>query len=43
MGSAGPDRKSNPATRIAWDLGYIKGRYESPCGAWTHAEAVGSF
>jgi hypothetical protein len=43
MGSAGPDWKSNPATQIKWGLGYIKGRYSSPCGAWTHSEAVGSY
>jgi hypothetical protein len=34
MGSAGSDWRTNPATQIAWGLGYIGGRYGSPCGAW---------
>ena len=34
MASAGADWKTNPATQISWGLGYIKGRYGSPCGAW---------
>jgi hypothetical protein len=34
MSSAGSDWQSNPATQIAWGLGYIGGRYGSPCGAW---------
>jgi hypothetical protein len=43
MASAGSDWKSNPATQIKWGLGYIKGHYKSPCGAWSHSEAVGSY
>jgi hypothetical protein len=43
MASAGADWKTNPATQIKWGLGYIKGRYKSPCGAWTHSENVGSY
>jgi len=34
MASAGADWRTNPATQIAWGLGYIKGRYATPCGAW---------
>ena len=40
MASAGADWESNPATQITWGLGYIAGRYGSPCGAWAHSEAV---
>jgi hypothetical protein len=41
MASAGADWASNPATQIAWGLGYISGRYGSPCGAWGHSQSVG--
>ena len=41
MVSAGSDWASNPATQITWGLGYISGRYGSPCGAWAHSESVG--
>jgi hypothetical protein len=34
MASAGADWESNPATQISWGLGYITGRYGTPCGAW---------
>ncbi|MCS4275791.1 hypothetical protein M2390_000963 [Mycetocola sp. BIGb0189] len=40
MASAGADWESNPATQIKWGLGYISGRYGSPCGAWSHSQAV---
>jgi hypothetical protein len=43
MSSAGDDWQTNPATQIKWGLGYIKGRYNSPCGAWSHSESVGSY
>ncbi|MEU4422104.1 lytic transglycosylase domain-containing protein [Actinoplanes sp. NPDC024001] len=36
MASAGDDWRINAATQITWGLGYIKGRYRSPCGAWSH-------
>ena len=36
MSSAGPDWLTNADTQINWGLGYIKGRYGSPCGAWAH-------
>ena len=41
MASAGADWQTNPATQIRWGLGYIKGLYGSPCGAWSHSEATG--
>ncbi|HEU4425493.1 MAG TPA: lytic transglycosylase domain-containing protein [Pilimelia sp.] len=41
MVSAGADWKTNPATQIEWGLGYIKGRYGSPCDAWSHSKRVG--
>ncbi|MCH6229991.1 lytic transglycosylase domain-containing protein [Microbacterium sp. CFH 31415] len=41
MGSAGADWQTNPATQIAWGLGYISGRYGTPCGAWGHSQSVG--
>ncbi|WP_159438500.1 aggregation-promoting factor C-terminal-like domain-containing protein [Actinomyces mediterranea] len=36
MASAGADWATNPATQITWGLGYIAGRYGTPCGAWSH-------
>lgn len=33
MASAGADWQTNPATQIAWGLGYIAGRYHTPCSA----------
>ncbi len=41
MATAGSDWATNPATQIAWGLGYISGRYGTPCGAWGHSESVG--
>jgi hypothetical protein len=41
MASAGSDWQTNAATQISWGLGYISGRYSTPCGAWTHSQAVG--
>ena len=43
MSSAGADWKTNPATQISWGLSYIKGRYKTPCGAWTTSENTGSY
>ncbi|MEU1588953.1 transglycosylase SLT domain-containing protein [Micromonospora sp. NPDC005710] len=34
MGTVASDWRTNPATQIKWGLSYIKGRYDSPCGAW---------
>ena len=41
MASVADDWRTNPATQIKWGLGYIKGRYDTPCGAWGHSEDVG--
>ena len=41
MASAGPDWQTNATTQITWGLGYIKGRYGTPCGAWAHSQATG--
>lgn len=41
MATAGADWETNPATQIAWGLGYIGGRYGTPCGAWDHSQRVG--
>jgi len=41
MASAGADWASNPATQITWGLGYVAGRYGTPCGAWSHSELKG--
>jgi hypothetical protein len=41
MGSEGSDWKTNPATQIKWGLGYIEGRYNTPCNAWSHSQNVG--
>lgn len=34
MASAGSDWATNPETQIRWGLGYIEGRYGTPCAAW---------
>ncbi|WP_051259294.1 ubiquitin-like domain-containing protein [Schaalia suimastitidis] len=41
MASAGADWRTNPATQITWGLGYIAGRYGTPCGALAHSNSVG--
>lgn len=41
MSSAGGDWQTNAATQVAWGLGYISGRYGTPCGAWGHSQSVG--
>ncbi|GAB2456118.1 ubiquitin-like domain-containing protein [Xylanimonas ulmi] len=37
MASVGDDWRTNAATQITWGLGYIAGRYGTPCGAWSHS------
>lgn len=39
MASAGADWATNPDTQIRWGLGYIEGRYGTPCAAWAHSQA----
>lgn len=34
MASVADDWATNPATQITWGLGYVSGRYGTPCGAW---------
>lgn len=41
MASAGADWATNPATQITWGLGYIQGRYSTPCGAWGASQTKG--
>jgi len=41
MASAGADWETNPATQISWGLGYVGGRYGTPCGAWDHSQRTG--
>jgi hypothetical protein len=41
MASAGADWATNPATQITWGLGYIAGRYGTPCGAWSSSQSRG--
>jgi len=41
MASVGADWQTNPATQITWGLGYITGRYSTPCGAWGHSQSSG--
>jgi hypothetical protein len=41
MASAGADWATSARTQIIWGLGYIAGRYSTPCGAWAHVEANG--
>ncbi|AGZ39466.1 lytic transglycosylase domain-containing protein [Actinoplanes friuliensis] len=43
MSSSGADWKTNPATQIKWGLGYIKGRYNTPCGAWSNFQNNGNY
>ncbi|PUB22276.1 uncharacterized protein YabE (DUF348 family) [Promicromonospora sp. AC04] len=41
MATVGSDWLTNPATQIEWGLGYISGRYGTPCGAWAHSVEIG--
>ncbi|MBQ1025957.1 lytic transglycosylase domain-containing protein [Micromonospora sp. C95] len=43
MSSVGSDWETNPVTQIKWGLGYIKGRYSTPCAAWNHSQAKGYY
>ncbi|WP_433129498.1 lytic transglycosylase domain-containing protein [Micromonospora sp. CA-240977] len=43
MGSVASDWRTNPATQIIWGLGYIKGKYNSPCGAWGYFQSHGHY
>ena len=41
MASAGPDWQTNATTQIKWGLGYIQGRYGTPCDAWSFWQGNG--
>lgn len=41
MASVASDWATNAETQIIWGLGYIAGRYQTPCGAWGHSERQG--
>jgi hypothetical protein len=41
MATFGDDWRTNPATQIKWGLNYIEGRYNTPCGAWSHSQSTG--
>ena len=43
MASAGPNWQTDAATQINWGLGYIAGRYSTPCGAWSTWQAQGGW
>jgi hypothetical protein len=43
MGAGGGDWQNDYRVQIKWGVGYIAGRYGSPCGAWSHSQAVGSY
>ncbi|WP_199039614.1 hypothetical protein [Glycomyces salinus] len=39
MASEADDWETNPVTQIRWGLGYIQGKYDTPCAAWAQSEA----
>lgn len=41
MATAGSDWATNPSTQITWGMGYIAGRYGTPCGAWAASQSRG--
>ena len=41
MAAYGDDYRTNPVPQIKWGLMYIKGRYSTPCGAWSFWQANG--
>ncbi|TDB94368.1 lytic transglycosylase domain-containing protein [Micromonospora fluostatini] len=41
MASVGSDWETNPVTQIKWGLGYIEGRYGTPCKAWAKSQSSG--
>ena len=43
MASAGGDWLNDHRVQIRWGLGYIAGRYGTPCGAWANSVAHGSY
>jgi hypothetical protein len=43
MSAYGADWQTNPATQIKWGLAYIKGKYSTPCGAWSVFQSKGYY
>lgn len=41
MAAAGSDWRTSARTQIKWGLGYIEGRYKTPCGAWESSQTRG--
>ncbi|MDM4762882.1 lytic transglycosylase domain-containing protein [Galbitalea sp. SE-J8] len=41
MGSVGSNWRTSATTQITWGLGYIAGRYGTPCAAWAHSQNSG--
>ncbi|HKE63431.1 MAG TPA: lytic transglycosylase domain-containing protein [Micromonosporaceae bacterium] len=41
MATYGSDYRTNPTPQIKWGLAYIKGRYGTPCDAWSFWQAHG--
>lgn len=39
MATIAADWQTNPATQIAWGLGYIASSYGTPCAAWSHSQS----
>lgn len=37
----GPGWETDASVQISWGLGYISGRYSTPCGAWAQSESAG--
>jgi hypothetical protein len=41
MATFGADWQTNVVTQVKWGLSYIKNRYKTPCGAWSHSQSSG--
>lgn len=41
MAAYGADYMTNAETQIKWGLNYVKGRYKTPCGAWSSFQRQG--
>jgi hypothetical protein len=41
MASIASDWRHNPDTQVRWGLKYLKSRYGSPCGGWSHFKRYG--
>jgi len=41
MSASGADWHNNPYTQVKWGLSYIKGRYNTPCNAWSEWQHKG--